>query len=208
MDTETISWKIYQQLLQPLGHDFTKAQYSKDYSGNTEIKNVTRLIQTYQLPWSVEEGLTMVKTTEQMLLERGVDLKVGVCPLLTHLKAQGYPMAVASSSTRKRTEKILTDHHILDFFSATVFAEDITHSKAHPEIFLKACDALMVQPGDAVVFEDSENGIKAACNSGIPVICIPDMKKASFECLDQCLDVYERLDQCIPLNESNLLSIY
>ena len=149
----------------------------------------------------------MVKTTEQVLLERGVDLKVGVYPLLSHLKTLGYPMAIASSSTRKRAEKILDDHHILDFFSSTVFAEDITHSKPHPEIFLKACDALMVQPGDAVVFEDSENGIKAACNAGIPVICIPDMKEPSSKWLAQCRGVYDRLDQCIPLFESNLLSI-
>ena len=197
VDTEIISCRIYQILLQPYGYDFTKHEYATHYSGKTEIKNVMRLIEDYHLPWSVEQGLSMVKTTEETLLQQGVDLKCGVYELLDYLKNHHYQLAVASSSTRKRAEMILNAHHILNDFTITIFAEDITASKPDPQIFLKAASGLMVQPQDAVVFEDSENGIRAAHNANIDVICIPDMKIPSNDLLNQCVGVYPTLKDAI-----------
>lgn len=204
VDTEIISCRIYQIILKPFGYDFTKHEYATHYSGNTEVKNITRLIETYHLPFTVEEGLQLVKTTEIDLLKQGVDLKPGVYTLLDYLKSNGYPMAVASSSTRQRAETILSAHHILDDFTITVFAEDITASKPDPQIFLKAAKGLLVEPEDVVVFEDSENGIRAAHNGNMDVICIPDMKVPSDDLLKLCAGVYSSLDQAIAYFEENL----
>ena len=48
-------------------------------------------------------------------------------------------------------------------------------------IFLKAASKLGEKPGECVVFEDSEAGVRAAHAAGIPVICIPDLKQPSDE---------------------------
>ena len=48
--------------------------------------------------------------------------------------------------------------------------------KPNPEVFLKACQKVRVEPEKAIVLEDSEAGIQAAFAAGIPVICVPDMK--------------------------------
>ena len=44
-----------------------------------------------------------------------------------------------------------------------------------------------MDPADALVLEDSDNGIRAAVNGGIPVICIPDMKQPEPELAEQTL---------------------
>ena len=59
-------------------------------------------------------------------------------------------------------------HHV-------VSGSDVTHGKPHPEIFLKALGGFEnVKPEEALVFEDSPLGIKAANRAGMPAIFVPD----------------------------------
>ena len=59
-------------------------------------------------------------------------------------------------------------HHV-------VSGSDVTHGKPHPEIFLKALGGFEnVKPEEALVFEDSPLGIKAANDAGMPSVFIPD----------------------------------
>ncbi|MCD7981854.1 MAG: HAD family phosphatase [Clostridiales bacterium] len=62
-----------------------------------------------------------------------------------------------------------------------VGGDEVARSKPEPDIFLAACARMGVAPEDALVLEDSENGVRAACAAQIPVICIPDLKQPSPE---------------------------
>ena len=53
--------------------------------------------------------------------------------------------------------------------------ETVKRGKPYPDIFLAVCQHFDVKPQDALVFEDSENGLKAAETGGIPVILVPDL---------------------------------
>ena len=65
LDTEIISYQIYKELLEEFNHDFTTHEYSENYSGRTEIKNVNRLIENYNLPRTTEIGLEKVLVKEE-----------------------------------------------------------------------------------------------------------------------------------------------
>lgn len=54
--------------------------------------------------------------------------------------------------------------------SLAITAEDVRASKPDPEGFLRAAEALGVEPADCVVFEDSGAGIGAARAAGMRVI--------------------------------------
>lgn len=202
VDTEIVSLKIYQEILSEYGFQFSKEEYSKHYSGKTEVENIQRLINTYHLSLTHQECLNKVLDVEQKLIAQGVELKTGVKPLLQFLKENNFKIALATSSTRERAISILKRHDILHYFDEFVFSEDVNSSKPDPEFFLKACEKLHVSPGKAIVLEDSENGIMAAYNAHIPVICIPDMKKPAKEYLDKALHVYETLNDVIPYLQS------
>ncbi|MFQ9372576.1 MAG: HAD family hydrolase [Faecalibacillus intestinalis] len=64
----------------------------------------------------------------------------------------------------------------MKYFNGIVCGSEVEHGKPAPDIFLKACDKLNVEPEEALVLEDSEAGIQAASEAKISVICIPDMK--------------------------------
>ena len=68
----------------------------------------------------------------------------------------------------------------------------VERSKPEPDIFLLGCEKTGVTPEEAVVLEDSENGIRSASRAGIATICVPDLC-ASFQ--NAVVDVLVLLSQ-------------
>ena len=167
IDSEIVSYKIYKEILNQFGHSFSIEEYAQNFSGKTEVKNVTNLIDTYNLPWTVEVGLDNVLKVEDKFINEGIDLKTGVKKLLTYLKDNNLKIAIASSSTRDRALTILRQHNIVEYFDEFVFGNEVEKGKPNPDIFLKACDKISVNPEECLVLEDSESGIQAAYSANI-----------------------------------------
>lgn len=193
-DTEIISLKVYQELLEDFGIHFTEETYSREYSGHREEENVQRFLATYDLPWNFDQTLEKVYELEAQILAKGVNLKKGAKNLLAFLQREGIPIALATSSVESRARMILDSNGILSLFDHLVFAKDVKQSKPYPDIFLKACSDLNVLPENCLVLEDSEAGIEAAYRAGIPVICIPDLKMPAQSFLNKTEQVFQDLD--------------
>lgn len=114
--------------------------------------------------------------------------------MLTFLKTEGIPIALATSSVESRARMILDSNGILSLFDHLVFAKDVKRSKPYPDIFLKACSDLNVLPKNCLVLEDSEAGIEAAYRAGIPIICVPDLKVPAQSFLTKAEQVFQDLD--------------
>ena len=193
-DTEIISLKVYQELLEDFRIPFTEETYSREYSGHREEENVQRFLDTYDLPWNFDQTLEKVYELEARILAKGVNLKKGAKNLLAFLQREGIPIALATSSVESRARMILDSNGILSLFDHLVFAKDVKQSKPYPDIFLKACIDLNVLPENCLVLEDSEAGIEAAYRAGIPVICIPDLKMPAQSFLNKTEQVFQDLD--------------
>ena len=174
IDSERISYRIYQELLKPFGIEFSLKEYAENYSGKSAVKNMDFLIETYHLPWKREEGLKKVGLMEKEFLALGVDLKRGAKELLRYLEEAGYKTAMASSSIEDRALKILDQHGIRPYFDTFVFGHEV-----------------------CLVLEDSMAGIQAAHAAHIPVICIPDMKTPDRNYADMALMVLDSLSDVI-----------
>jgi HAD superfamily hydrolase (TIGR01509 family) len=61
-----------------------------------------------------------------------------------------------------------------DYFDAISDGTNITNSKPHPEVFLKAAEMLSLNPEDCLVVEDARAGIDAAVNGGFKSAAIGD----------------------------------
>ena len=193
-DTEIISLKVYQELLEDFGIPFTEETYSREYSGHREEENVQRFLDTYDLPWNFDQTLEKVYELEAQILAKGVNLKKGAKNLLAFLQREGIPIALATSSVESRARMILDSNGILSLFDHLVFAKDVKRNKPYPDIFLKACSDLNVLPESCLVLEDSEAGIEAASRAGISVICIPDLKIPAQSFLNKTEQVFQDLD--------------
>jgi len=98
----------------------------------------------------------------------------GVRKLISDARSAGLGLAVASSSERTWVEGLLKQHDLIEPFDAIVCAEDVAHTKPLPDLFLKALEYLKVQPNEAIVFEDSQQGVKAAKSAGIFCVAVPN----------------------------------
>ncbi len=116
---------------------------------------------------------------EEIFQNEGVPLKPGAMNLFNFLKRNSIKIGLATSSARHRVDKILAKAEITSYFDVTVCGDEITHSKPNPEIFLTACQKLGVKPEEAIVLEDSENGIIGASDGKIQCIHVPDLKASS-----------------------------
>ena len=59
-----------------------------------------------------------------------------------------------------------------DYFAAIVTAEDVSHGKPDPEVFLTAAERIGLDPSHCVVFEDALVGIEAAHRGGMKVVAV------------------------------------
>ena len=197
IDSEIISYKIYKEILHQFGYDFSIEEYAQNFSGKTEVRNVTNLIDTYSLPWTIEIGLDNVLEIESKFLAKGVTLKPGAKELLSYLKNKCFKIAIASSSTEDRALTILRQHNIIEYFDEFVFGNEVKKGKPNPDIFLKACYKLSEKPEECLVLEDSEAGVQAAYSANIPTICIPDMKLPNKHYLNMTKAVLNSLEEVI-----------
>lgn len=134
---------------------------------------------------------------EEYYANHDLEVKPGLYELLNYLKEQGIKMAVASSTMSSRVLENLKEIHVEQYFDCIIGGDMITHGKPAPDIFLKALDLLKVSHDEAVVLEDSKNGILASYYAAIPVICIPDLVKHTSDTLDKTYLVLDSLDQVI-----------
>ena len=90
----------------------------------------------------------------------------GIPELFQALKDHGLKIAVASSSSVSLIDPWLTWMGLRSQLDAFVTAEDVTHSKPHPEPYLLAAARLGVPVAHCVAVEDSPHGVQSARAAG------------------------------------------
>ena len=108
-------------------------------------------------------------------------LKPGVKELLSYLKENGYLVGLASSTRQAIVEQEIRDAGLMPYFDNLVCGDMLKRSKPEPDIYLKACENLDVEPRMAVAVEDSYNGIRSAKRAGMVPVMVPDMVQPDEE---------------------------
>lgn len=80
------------------------------------------------------------------------------------------PLAVASSAGRPFVQAVLDQLGITACFDAVVTVEEVHAPKPAPDAYLLAATRLQVSPETCLVFEDSDQGVRAAQSAGMDVV--------------------------------------
>lgn len=83
-------------------------------------------------------------------------------------------IGLASSSPRALIDAVLQKTQIESLFNGVFSAENETHGKPHPAVYLTAARNLGSDPSSCLVIEDSLNGVIAGKAANMAVICIPE----------------------------------
>lgn len=146
------------------------------------------------------------ETMRKYIIENGrVTYKKGAERLISFLKENNVPIALASGSSHKSIDHHLKEVGATDVFSVVVGGKDVENGKPAPDIFLLAAEKLGVEAKDCFVIEDSENGIRAGYAAGMKCIGIPDVAQFSNEVKTLMTAHLSSLDEAIEMFEKNIM---
>ncbi len=140
----------------------------------------------------------------EVVIEKGLVALPGVAEFLQRLKAAGIPSCVGSSTHRANIDTIMGVLGFEGLFGGIVTAEDVTHGKPDPEVFLKAAAKTGCAPEQCIVFEDAMAGIEAARAGGIKVVGVATTHPADE--LSMTDRVVHRLDELLIEDLRNLIA--
>lgn len=137
------------------------------------------------------------QTRMTYLRKHGMKIKPGLKELLSYLQENEIKIALASSSAKETIDEYNCLAGLDNVFDYIIAGNNVEHSKPNPEIFLKVIEHFNVNKDETIILEDSRNGILAAHNAGIPVICVPDLVKHSQDILDMTYATLPSLHEVI-----------
>lgn len=205
-DTERVSDFAWREAGKKLGYDITY-KFMAGIHGLQPADYIPLMQKEFGEKFDFEAVRKIQREiTADYYSKNGIPVKFGLVSLLKYLKANGYKLAVASSSSAEVVLRNLSAACVRGYFDAVITGDMIAHGKPEPDIFLKACESLSLKPSDCLVLEDSPHGILAAERAGMRSIMIPDVvvpgenekKLAAFilPTLDKVINVLENGKLC------------
>jgi HAD superfamily hydrolase (TIGR01509 family) len=198
IDTETASRAGWEWLYREHGHELPQDEWRN-------------LVGTTGSPWSPMEHLEALvgeplerdalnerRFAHELTLIEAEELRPGIAAYLDAADRLGLKRAIVSSSSRRWIDMHLGRLERAVGWHAIVTAErDHARAKPRPTMYLEALDLLDVSADEAVVFEDSPNGVRAARAAGIFTIAIPNAVTRDYG-LDEADLVLDSLAQLPP----------
>jgi putative hydrolase of the HAD superfamily len=200
IDTETPARRSWEEIYREHGHELPHDRWA------------TR-IGTIGAPWDPVGHLGELlgaPVDREALVERRLarlrelvdleDLRPGVDDYLRTAAERGLRTAIVSSSERpvieQRLERLGHGH---DWDTIVAADGDQLRAKPRPVLYLEALDQLGLCPDEAIAFEDSPNGVRAAKAAGLYCVAVPNPVTSTLD-LDEADLVLESFAD-VPLEE-------
>lgn len=161
---DIIEFKFINQLT----GDSWSSEDQKSIHGKSIDEVYQLLVEKYKISISKANYL---KTYDSILEDTYKDkcfLNAGVKGFLEDIHSNKYNIALASSTEHRFINLVLRRFKLNSYFKVIASGEDVIgKGKPEPDIFLRAAKKMGVEPGNCLVIEDSESGIKAAKRAGM-----------------------------------------
>jgi HAD superfamily hydrolase (TIGR01509 family) len=173
LDTEEAWTRAEETLFARHGHTFT-IEHKRYLIGSSRA---TAALKLEEMLFSPGDGESLMDELHELVMSevlQGVTPRPGALDLLSRLKQAGTPLALASNSQREFLTRALSSAGLPEeTFQITISAEDVEHPKPAPDIYLRACAELNLEPSHCAALEDSATGVAAAAAAGLFVIGVP-----------------------------------
>jgi HAD superfamily hydrolase (TIGR01509 family) len=119
---------------------------------------------------------------KKLLSEGAVPLRNGVARLLSEARERSLRLAIVTTTTPENVE-VLLSHTLgaeaMGWFDVIAAGDIVPAKKPAPDIYFYAMQQLGLRAEHCLAFEDSENGIRSACDAGLKtVVTVNEYTKA------------------------------
>jgi HAD superfamily hydrolase (TIGR01509 family) len=193
IDTEYVWFGIFQEWFKKkANYDLSKREFSLAIGADSN-----RLLTYLEKEKNIKiNRKSFQKETQQLFIEKSRDLPPlnGVEKFIKNIKKKGWILSLATSSKIEKPLFHLKRLKLLKYFDYIVTADLVENIKPEPDLFLKAIELANVEKKNAIIIEDSKNGLIAGMRAGIDVIICPN-RLTRFEDFTGCVDIVKSLEE-------------
>jgi HAD superfamily hydrolase (TIGR01509 family) len=148
------------------GFPITYAEVTQKFIGKS-LKTCLEIIETsYNKPLP-KNFMELCKEREMAPLQQELKPVPGISEVLEQITL---PKCVASNSSHRHIQMVLKLTGLLHQFDDKIYsANDVSHPKPFPDVYLYAAEQMNTNPKDCAVIEDSVPGVQAAYAAGMTV---------------------------------------
>lgn len=173
-DTAELHFLAWKALADEMGWNFDR-EVNEKLRGVSRLDSIGIIMDHNSVSLPEEEVLTLatkkndiyVASLDQISPD---DYLPGARELLTHLRQEGFKVALGSAS--KNSTKVLAQLDATKYFDVIGDGNSVSKSKPAPDIFLFGAEKLELKPEECVVYEDAESGVDAAKAGGFHAVGI------------------------------------
>ncbi|MBL8861161.1 MAG: HAD family phosphatase [Planctomycetes bacterium] len=173
IDAKEWHYHALNRALELFGYSISRADHLTTFDGLPTSRKLEILSRERELPRALHGFVNAMK--QQYTVEQ---IHLHCKPVFTHeytlsqLKAAGYKLGLASNSIKSTVALMMEKSRLSQYLDVMLSNQDVSHAKPHPEMYLKAAEALGTPPDRCLVVEDNEHGIKAAEAAGCQVLVV------------------------------------
>lgn len=185
-DTEVPEYTAFREIFAEHGHELELGVWGQCVGTNDSgFDPYDHLAACLGRPVDREELRALRKAKFERLIAEET-IRPGVEAYLQTARALGLRIGLASSSNRAWVTGHLAKLNVLPYFECIRVSDDVKLVKPDPELYLQVIQAFGIEPQEAVAFEDSPNGAKAAKAAGLHCVAVPNgvTRELAFEAVD------------------------
>ena len=202
LDTEKLLMKCWQEAGMEFNLCIENKHLSKMRGGTISvIKEIFEKIFGTDLDFYKIRG-RREQLKDEYILKDGIPVKDGIEDFLKYIKSNNIKIALATSTIKDIAINYLKEVDLYKYFDEIVCGDMIENGKPSPDIYLEVCKRLGISPKEALVFEDSRNGIWAGHSAGCDVIMVIDIDDTYDDTEDKILTKIDSYEQAINFLES------
>ncbi|QGJ69465.1 Phosphorylated carbohydrates phosphatase [Planctomycetales bacterium 10988] len=205
VDSYDAHLKCWQRLAEEIDQPLTQREFEL-YFGRTAREMIRELWGQDSL---TDEEITKLEARKESfyheMLEEEFPEMPGAKTLIENLQKEGFKIAVGSSGPPENVNIIIEQMSLAPFLNGAINGNMVEKGKPDPAIFLKAAEAMQIDPSHCLVIEDAPPGIEAAHAAGMTCIGIASTGRTVEE-LQAAEEVITQLSQTSPDRIATIIS--
>lgn len=167
-NTDPLHYQTWLEVLKPLHIELNPSLYKARISGRTNAEIVQDLFPQF----SETEGMKLADAKEALFREIATNLQPldGLMNFLAWVNEQKLKTGLVTNAPRENTDFMLNRLNLSNYFNQVVLSDEVGIGKPDPAPYQYCLNQLNILAEEAIAFEDSPSGIRAAIAAGIPTI--------------------------------------
>ncbi|MBS1638279.1 MAG: HAD family phosphatase [Bacteroidetes bacterium] len=190
-DTMGDNCRAWQKAFKSHGFDMSATEYYR-LEGMGRFQIAEHFIEAYGLDPAIKKEVVEAKELNYKL-DNSFKIYPGIPAIFKLLNRKNIPIAIVTGASRDRIREHLTDN-IAKNLASLITADDVTHTKPHPEPYLKAVMHMHKKADQCIVVENAILGIQSAKAAGCRCFGIETtLDKSSLALADEVFATHQEL---------------